>query len=462
MAQDSTNQLHIVILAAGEGKRMKSATAKVLQKIAGRPMLAHVIDTARALHPAGIHVVYGHGGEQVRHAFAGQADLHWAEQEQRLGTGHAVQQAMPGVPQDARVLVLYGDVPLITAQTLRHLLESPGRLAVLVADLDDPSGYGRIVRDPEGRVGRIVEHKDADDEQREIRTVNTGILVADGEPLRRWLDRLGNDNVQGEYYLTDVFAAASAEYSAAEMVHVADPVEVEGANDPWQLAQLERAYQRRAARELCLRGARLADPSRFDLRGEVTVGADVEIDVDVVLEGTVELGDGVRIGPFCRLKDVKLGAGTLVRAHCDLDGVVVEGAAQIGPYSRLRPGTVLADGAHVGNFVETKNARIGVGSKANHLTYLGDALIGAGVNVGAGTITCNYDGVNKSTTTIEDGAFIGSNSSLVAPVTIGKDATIAAGSVITKPAPAGELTLGRARQETVEGWKRPLKKTPQG
>lgn len=461
MAHESMNQLHIVILAAGEGKRMKSATAKVLQKIAGRPMLAHAIDTARALRPAGIHVVYGHGGEQVRAAFAGQDDLRWSEQAQRLGTGHAVQQAMPGVPQDARVLVLYGDVPLIQASTLQRLLDAPGRLAVLVADLDDPTGYGRIVRDPEGRVGRIVEHKDADDEQREIRTVNTGILVADGEPLRRWLERLSNDNAQGEYYLTDVFASAAAEYNPAEMVHVEDPLEVEGANDSWQLAQLERAYQRRAARALCVQGARLADPARYDQRGTVTVGRDVEIDVDAVFEGTVELGDGVRIGPFCRLKDVRLGAGTEVRAHCDLDGVVVEGAAQIGPYSRLRPGTVLADGAHVGNFVETKNARIGVGSKANHLTYLGDAVIGAGVNVGAGTITCNYDGVNKSVTTIEDGAFIGSNSSLVAPVTVGKDATIAAGSVITRPAPAGELSIARARQSTVEGWKRPAKKKPQ-
>lgn len=461
MAHESMNQLHIVILAAGEGKRMKSATAKVLQKIAGRPMLAHVIDTARALRPAGIHVVYGHGGEQVRAAFAGQDDLIWSEQEQRLGTGHAVQQAMPGVPQDARVLVLYGDVPLIAAATLQRLLAAPGRLAVLVADLDDPTGYGRIVRDPEGRVGRIVEHKDADEDQRAIRTVNTGILVADGEPLRRWLERLGNDNAQGEYYLTDVFASAAAEYNPAEMVHVEDPIEVEGANDPWQLAQLERAFQRRAARALCVQGARLADPARYDQRGAVTVGRDVEIDVDVVLEGTVELGDGVRIGPFCRLKDVRLGAGTEVRAHCDLDGVVVEGAAQIGPYARLRPGTVLADGAHVGNFVETKNARVGVGSKANHLTYLGDAVIGAGVNVGAGTITCNYDGANKSVTTIEDGAFIGSNASLVAPVTIGKDATIAAGSVITRPAPAGELSIARARQSTVEGWKRPQKK-PKG
>ncbi len=450
--------LHVVILAAGEGKRMKSALPKVLQKIAGQPMLGHVIVTARTLRPAGIHVVYGHGGEHVRDSFDDQPDLHWSEQARRLGTGHALQQAMPAVPPDARVLVLYGDVPLITDATLQRLLDADGRVAVLVADLDDPTGYGRIVRDAEGNVARIVEQKDASHDQREIKTVNTGILVADGEPLRRWLEHLGNDNVQGEYYLTDVFAAAADEFNAAEMVHVHDPVEVEGANDPWQLAQLERAFQRRAARALCVAGARLADPARIDVRGEVTVGRDVEIDVDVVFEGTVELADGVRIGPFCRLRNVKLGPGTEVRAHCDLDGALVEGAATIGPFARLRPGTVLADGARVGNFVETKNARFGVNSKANHLSYLGDAVIGSGVNIGAGTITCNYDGVNKSRTTIEDGAFIGSNSSLVAPVTIGKDATIAAGSVITRAAPAGHLTVARSRQSVIEGWQRPKKK----
>ena len=450
--------LHVVILAAGEGKRMKSALPKVLQKIAGQPMLGHVIATARALRPAGIHVVYGHHGERVRDAFADQPDLHWSEQAQRLGTGHALQQAMPDVPQDARILVLYGDVPLITADTLQRLLDAPGRIAVLVADLEDPTGYGRIVRDAQGNVGRIVEHKDADEEQREISTVNTGILVADGEPLRRWLSHLDSDNAQGEYYLTDVFAAAAAEFSAAEMVHVEDPVEVEGANDAWQLAQLERAFQRRAAHALCVAGARLADPARIDVRGEVTVGSDVEIDVDVVFEGRVELADGVRIGPFCRLRNVRLGPGTEVRAHCDLDGAVVEGAATIGPFARLRPGTVLADGVHIGNFVETKNAKVGVTSKINHLSYVGDALIGVGVNVGAGTITCNYDGVNKSTTRIEDGAFIGSNSSLVAPVTIGKEATIAAGSVVTREAPAGRLTVARSRQAVVEGWQRPKKK----
>ncbi|MGH8026545.1 MAG: bifunctional UDP-N-acetylglucosamine diphosphorylase/glucosamine-1-phosphate N-acetyltransferase GlmU [Pseudoxanthomonas sp.] len=450
--------LHVIILAAGEGKRMRSAKPKVLQPIAGRPMLAQVIAAARALNPAGIHVVYGHGGEQVQAAFADQADLQWAQQAQQLGTGHAVEQAMPKVPDAATVLVLYGDVPLIRSETLQRLLQAPGRLAVLVAEVADPTGYGRIVRDAEGRVAAIVEQKDADEEQRRIRVINTGIIAAESTALKRWLAHLSNDNAQGEYYLTDVFAAAAGEFSAAEMVLVGEAIEAEGANDPWQLAQLERAFQLRQARALCAQGARLLDPARFDQRGTVKVGRDVEIDVDVVLEGEVELGDGVSIGPFTRLKDVKLGAGTLVRAHCDLDGVISEGAAQIGPYSRLRPGTVLADGVHIGNFVETKKATLGVGSKANHLTYLGDAVIGSKVNIGAGTITCNYDGVNKFVTTIEDGAFIGSNSALVAPVTIGVNATIGAGSVIGKDAPADKLTLTRARQQTLEGWQRPKKR----
>ncbi|GGD46803.1 bifunctional UDP-N-acetylglucosamine diphosphorylase/glucosamine-1-phosphate N-acetyltransferase GlmU [Pseudoxanthomonas indica] len=453
-----TQPLHVIILAAGEGKRMKSALPKVLQPIAGQPMLAHVIAAARALQPQGIHVVYGHGGEQVRAAFADQAGLEWAEQSQQLGTGHAVAQAMPQVPDAATVLVLYGDVPLTRPETLQRLLEAPGRLAVLVAEPEDPSGYGRIVRNAEGRVAAIVEHKDADDETRRIRTINTGIIAAESTALRRWLSTLSNSNSQGEYYLTDVFASAAGEFSPAEMVLVADPMEAEGANDPWQLGQLERAHQLRAARALCVQGARLLDPARFDQRGTVTVGRDVEIDVDVVLEGTVVLGDGVRIGPFSRLKDVNLGAGTLVRAHCDLEGVVAEGAALIGPYARLRPGTVLADGVHVGNFVETKKVSLGVGSKANHLTYLGDAVIGSGVNIGAGTITCNYDGINKFVTTIGDGVFVGSNSSLVAPVTLGDNATIGAGSIITKNAPADQLTVARARQMSIEGWQRPKKK----
>jgi len=450
--------LHVVILAAGEGKRMKSARPKVLQPIAGRPMLAHAIDAARALQPEGIHIVYGHGGEQVRAAFADQPELQWSEQSAQLGTGHAVQQAMPGVPDDVRVLVLYGDVPLITPASLHRLLDAPGRLAVLAAELADPTGYGRILRDPEGRVAAIVEQKDADEDQRRIRIVNTGVIAADSTALKRWLDHLGNDNAQGEYYLTDVFAAAADEYAAAEIVVVADALETEGANDPWQLAQLERAFQLRQVRALCTDGARVADPARVDIRGRVNVGRDVGIDVDVVFEGEVSLGDGVRIGPFCRLRNVSLAAGTEVRAHCDLDGARTEGAVAIGPFARLRPGTVLADGAHVGNFVETKNTTLGVGSKANHLTYLGDAVVGAGVNIGAGTITCNYDGVNKSTTTIGDHAFIGSNSSLVAPVAIGEGATIGAGSTITKEAPAGKLTVARSRQSTVDGWQRPIKK----
>ena len=458
--------LHVVILAAGEGKRMKSALPKVLQKIAGRPMLAHVIATARALAPAGIHVVYGHGGDQVRAAFAGQADpgsssgpaLQWAEQARQLGTGHAVQQAMPDVPDEARVLVMYGDAPLFTVETLRRLLAAEGRLALLVATLANPTGYGRIVRDAEGHVAAVVEEKDADDEQRAIRLVNTGVIAADAVALKGWLSRLSNDNAQGEYYLTDVAAMAAADFTAAQIVEVDDAQETEGANDPWQLAQLERAFQLRAVRALCVQGVRFADPARVDIRGEVIVGRDVEIDVDVVFEGRVELGDGVRIGPFCRVADAILAAGTEVHAHCDIAGARTEGAVSIGPFARLRTGTVLADGARVGNFVETKNTTLGVGSKANHLTYLGDAVIGAKVNIGAGTITCNYDGVNKSKTTIGDGAFVGSNSALVAPVAIGEGATIGAGSVITRDAPEGRLTVARARQATLEGWQRPVRK----
>jgi bifunctional UDP-N-acetylglucosamine pyrophosphorylase/glucosamine-1-phosphate N-acetyltransferase len=452
--------LHVVILAAGEGKRMKSALPKVLQKIAGMPMLGHVVAAARELVPAGIHIVHGHGSEQVRAAFADQDDLHWAEQARQLGTGHALQQAMPAVPDGAQVLVLYGDVPLIRADTLRQLLATPGRITVLVAELDDPTGYGRIVRNSEGNVAAVVEHKDASAEQRRIRIVNTGILAADATALKDWLQRLSNDNSQGEYYLTDVFSIAAAEYTAAEMVPVEDVIETEGANDPWQLAQLERAWQRRRVQALCAEGVRFADPARVDIRGEVEVGCDVEVDVDVVFEGRVSLGDNVRIGPFCRIKDAALGEGTEVRAHCDLDGARTEGAVTIGPFARLRPGTVLADGVHIGNFVETKQATLGVGSKANHLSYLGDAAIGSGVNIGAGTITCNYDGANKSTTTIEDGAFIGSNTALVAPVTVGSEATIGAGSVITKNAPAGELTVSRGRQETLHGWRRPKNRKP--
>lgn len=452
-----TSPLHIVVLAAGAGTRMRSALPKVLMPLAGRPLLSHVLDAAKALEPAAIHVVFGHGGEAVRTAFADDASINWVEQSQRLGTGHATQQAMPGIPDGAKVLVLAGDVPLIRASTLRAVVAAASPVSVLVAEPADPTGYGRIVLDAQGRVAAIVEHKDANPQQRAIRTINTGILAADSAPLRRWLAGLKNDNAQQEFYLTDVFAQASGEGQPAAAVICADASEVEGANDAWQLAQLERAWQRRQVRALCEQGVRVADPARVDIRGEVIAGRDVELDVDVILEGRVQLGDGVRIGPFTRLRDVSLAAGTQVRAHCDLEGATTQGACLIGPYARLRPGTVLADGVHIGNFVETKNAVIAEGSKANHLTYLGDARIGSGVNVGAGTITCNYDGVHKSVTTIGDGAFIGSNSSLVAPVTVGKNATLGAGTVLTRDAPEDKLTVARARQETVDGWKRPVK-----
>jgi bifunctional UDP-N-acetylglucosamine pyrophosphorylase/glucosamine-1-phosphate N-acetyltransferase len=368
---------------------------------------------------------------------------------------------MPAIPDAARVLVLYGDVPLIQAETLQRMLELPASLSVLAAELADPTGYGRLVLDEQGRVAAIVEQKDADAQQQAIRVINTGIVLAGAGALRAWLSRLRNSNAQGEYYLTDIFAMAAADGNPATALCVADAMETEGVNDPGQLATLERAFQRRAAQALMLAGARLADPSRFDQRGTLQVGHDVEIDVDVIFEGEVRLGDDVRIGPFCRIRNATLAAGTQVHAHCDIDGAVTLGACVIGPYARLRPGTELAAGVHIGNFVETKKTRMGPGSKANHLSYLGDAEIGSKVNIGAGTITCNYDGVNKFGTQIGDGAFIGSNSSLVAPVAIGNDATIGAGSVITRDAPAGQLSVGRGRQETIAGWKRPEKRPKQ-
>ena len=451
--------LHVIILAAGEGKRMKSLRPKVLQRIAGCPMLGHTVATARSLAAAGIHVVYGHGGDQVQAAFAADADLHWAEQAQQLGTGHAVLQAMPGVPDGAQVLVLYADVPLITETTLRQLLAAAdGGTAVLTETLDDPTGYGRVLTDKDGRVQAIVEQKDADAAQKAVRQINTGVVTADAATLRRWLAGLGNTNAQGEYYLTDIFAMAAGEGHPAKAVGCLSAGEADGANDALQLAVLERRYQRRQAEALMREGVRFADPSRVDIRGSVSAGMDIEVDVDVVFEGRVVLHDGVRIGPFCRLKDVELGAGSVVHAHCDFDGVQAGPDCVLGPFARLRPGTELAEGVHLGNFVESKKTRIGANSKANHLTYLGDAEIGAKVNVGAGTITCNYDGVNKSLTEIGDGAFIGSNSSLVAPVSIGAGATIGAGSVITKDAPADTLTVARAKQLSLNGWQRPAKK----
>jgi len=437
---------------------MRSCLPKVLQCIAGKPMLAHVLDTARALSPAQIHVVYGHLGDQVRAAFAGQADLVWAEQAEQLGTGHAVQQAMAQIPEHARVLVMYGDTPLLGAAPLQQMLAVLAPVVLLGAELETPAGYGRVLRDQAGRALAVVEEKDASDEQRQIKLINTGILLADAGPLRSWLARVSNHNAQGEYYLPDILALAAADGVPAPIIKIMQTDEIEGANDPWQLARLERLYQHRAARALSEKGVRMADPARVDIRGELMVGRDVEIDIDVIFEGWVALGDGVKIGPFTRLKDVTLAAGTSVHAHCDLEGVWTEGAAIIGPFARLRPGTVLAEGVHVGNFVETKKTRLGRGSKANHLTYLGDSVIGAGTNIGAGTITCNYDGVNKFQTSIGDGVFVGSNTALVAPVQVGDGATIGAGSVITRDAPQGQLTVARARQQSIPGWKRPLKK----
>jgi bifunctional UDP-N-acetylglucosamine pyrophosphorylase/glucosamine-1-phosphate N-acetyltransferase len=431
----------------------------VLQRIAGKSMLAHVIDSARTLHAAGIHVVFGHAGDVVRAEFAEHSDLHWAEQTEQLGTGHAVQQAMHQVPDDARVLVLYADVPLITEQTLVHLLATAGHgTAVLVETMQDPTGYGRVISDQQGFVQAIVEQKDADESQKAVLQINTGVITANAKQLKAWLSKLGNNNAQGEYYLTDIFAMAAKDNTPAKISACLVKGEADGANDPVQLATLERRFQLRQAHALMLQGVRLADPARLDVRGEVTVGLDVEIDVNVVLEGKVVLGDGVKIGPFCKLKNVTLAAGTVVHAHCDFEEVVADKNCTLGPFARLRPGTELAEGVHIGNFVETKKAKLGKGSKANHLSYLGDALIGAKVNIGAGTITCNYDGVNKSLTEIADGAFIGSNSSLIAPVQIGENATIGAGSVITKNAPENTLTVSRAKQLTLRDWQRPSKK----
>lgn len=453
----ATQALHVIILAAGEGKRMKSGRAKVLMPLAGRPMLAHVLDTARALHPARIHLVYGHRGEQVQAEATDLGDITWTLQAQQNGTGHAVQLALANIPDEARVLVLSGDVPLVRAQTLQRLLEHEEPLAALVALLDSPYGYGRVVRDGIGRIRAMIEERDATAEQRTINCINSGILVADARRLRTWIANLSSDNAQGELYLTDVFAQASEEGEPAAAEVCNNPQEVFGANDAWQLAGLERMHQRSRATRLAAAGVRFADPLRFDIRGDVRIGRDVEIDIDVILEGLVELGDDVHIGPYCRIRNSTLASGTVVHSHCNLDGVVTHGPCTIGPFARLRPGTEIAGEAAIGNFVETKRVRIGARSKVGHLSYLGDAQIGEGVNIGAGTITCNYDGARKHATQIEDGAFIGSNASLVAPVRIGKLATVGAGSVITREAPDGELSLARAKQTTVDGWKRPEK-----
>ncbi|RJX76612.1 bifunctional UDP-N-acetylglucosamine diphosphorylase/glucosamine-1-phosphate N-acetyltransferase GlmU [Pseudomonas sp. LS-2] len=449
--------LDIVILAAGQGTRMRSALPKVLHPVAGNSMLGHVIHSARQLSPEGIHVVIGHGAERVREQLAAD-DLNFVLQDKQLGTGHAVAQAVPVLSADI-VLILYGDVPLIEVATLQRLLTlvDDQQLGLLTVTLDDPTGYGRIVRDAQGRVSAIVEHKDASEAQKAIKEGNTGILAVPGKRLADWLSRLSNHNAQGEYYLTDVIAMAVQDGLTVATAQPLDAMEVQGANDRKQLSDLERHYQLREARRLMASGVTLRDPARFDVRGEITVGRDVMIDINVILEGRVIIEDDVSIGPNCVIKDSTLRKGAVIKANSHLEGAIVGEAADAGPFARLRPGSVLGPRAHVGNFVELKNAEMGEGAKAGHLSYLGDAVIGARTNIGAGTITCNYDGANKHKTVLGEDVFIGSNNSLVAPVNISTGANTAAGSTITQDVAAGQLAVARARQRNVDGWKRPVK-----
>ena len=454
----TSSPLQVVVLAAGQGKRMHSSLAKVVHPLAGRPLLAHVIDAAQRLAPRRVCVVVGHGAEAVRERLA-DAGVEWATQDRQLGTGHAVMQALPHLQDGGTVLVLYGDVPLITSGTLRSLVDAAqgGALALLTQELSEPKGYGRIVREG-GRVARIVEEKDASAAERAIREVNTGILAAPRAKLGEWLARLSNDNAQGEYYLTDIVAAAVADGIAIEVRHPGAPHESLGVNSKAELATLERRFQMNEAAKLLESGVTLADPARIDVRGELSCGRDVSIDVNCIFEGRVALGDGVKIGANCILRDASVGAGTEVKPFTLVEGATIGANARIGPYARIRPGAALGDEVHIGNFVEVKASTFGRGSKANHLAYVGDSSVGSGVNIGAGTITCNYDGANKHRTVIEDDVHIGSDVQLVAPVTIGKGATIAAGATIVKDVPPGGLTLTEAKQVTKPGWQRPRKR----
>jgi bifunctional UDP-N-acetylglucosamine pyrophosphorylase / glucosamine-1-phosphate N-acetyltransferase len=450
--------LEIVVLAAGLGKRMRSDLPKVLHPLAGRPLLAHVLDTARALSPRKVHLVHGHGAEKVREAFAGQ-DIAWILQAEQLGTAHAVMQAMPHIGADADVLLLYGDVPLVRAATLERLIRAAGDgLALLTAELADPAAYGRIVRDASGRVTRIVEARDASPKERAIREINAGFYALSARRLGTWLKKIDNRNAQKEYYLTDLVALAVAEKVPVTAVKADDGWEVAGVNAKRELAELERQYQRMTCERLLEAGVTLADPARTDVRGELACGKDVSIDVNCVFEGRVSLGDGVRIGPNCLVRNCAIGAGSEIHAFSHLEDAEVGTRCRVGPFARLRPGARLAEDVHVGNFVEVKASRLGRGSKANHLAYIGDSELGARVNVGAGTITCNYDGVSKHRTVIEDDCFIGSDATLVAPVRIAKGSYIGAGSTISKDTPAGQLTVARARQVSIPSWKPPKKK----
>lgn len=451
--------LAVVTLAAGKGSRMKSDLPKVLHPLAGKPMLAHVLSSAAALGDAKLHVVIGHRAEQVKQQITG-FDVNWALQTEQNGTGHAVAQAMPAVAADATVLVLYGDVPLIRTATLEKLLQTTknNTLALLTVKLADPTGYGRIVRNAAQAIEAIIEHKDASVEQLAITEVNTGILAVSAAQLNEWLPKLSANNAQGEYYLTDIVAMAVSEGVAVEAIHPEDEFEVQGVNDRLQLAQLERVFQRQQADELLRQGVSLADPSRLDVRGSLTVGADVVIDVGCVFEGDVVLENGVHIGPYCVIKNSHIGADSHLEAYSHLDQAKLAAHCNVGPYARLRPGADLHNNAKVGNFCEVKKAIVGEGSKVNHLSYIGDAEIGKNANIGAGTITCNYDGVNKFNTQIGDNAFIGSNSALVAPVTIGANATVGAGSTVTKDVEAEQLAVARGKQRNIDGWQRPTKK----
>ncbi len=450
------NHLNIVILAAGKGTRMYSDKPKVLHALAGKPLVQHVLDCAISLQPQQMCVVYGHGGEAVPQAMQ-KYGAEFVIQEPQLGTGHAVQQAMPHLRDGSRTLVLYGDVPLIRHSTLHQMQQAGEGLVLLTVNLENPTGYGRIVRDLQGDVQRIVEEKDATSEQREIREVNTGILIAPTENLRTWLGKLGNNNAQGEYYLTDIVAMAVQQGLPVNTVQPAHRWEVEGINNKLQLANLERIWQQNIAAQMMTQGVTLADPARLDVRGNLACGRDVQIDVGCIFEGEVNLGNGVQVGAYSIIRNATIAQRSQIAPYSLIDDSEIGANCHIGPYARLRPGTILHDDAHVGNFVEIKNSEIGKGSKANHLSYIGDSTVGSRVNIGAGTITCNYDGANKHRTIIEDDAFIGSDTQLVAPVKVGKGATIGAGSTITAEAPAGELTISRSRQTTIAGWQRPQK-----
>jgi bifunctional UDP-N-acetylglucosamine pyrophosphorylase/glucosamine-1-phosphate N-acetyltransferase len=452
-------KLSIIILAAGQGTRMYSARPKVLHTLGGRPLLAHVIDSAHALDASDIHVVIGHGAESVRETFA-DAGVQWVMQEQQLGTGHAVAQAMPGIPDDHLVLVMYGDVPLVRNSTLEPLCATAaqGFVGLLTAEVDDPTGYGRILHHADGSISGIVEEKDASNSERNIREINTGFLAAPAGALRRWVAALDNSNAQGEFYLTDVVARAVSDGVGVRGISAPSVTEVMGINDRMQLAAQERSFQRRQAEDCMRRGVTLIDPERFDLRGTLTAGQDVVIDVNAVLEGDIRLGHRVSIGPNVVLHNVRIGDDVTILANCVIEDADIGNAVRIGPFARLRPQTRLADNTQVGNFVEIKKSEIAAGSKINHLSYIGDSSVGRAVNIGAGTITCNYDGANKHRTIIGDNVFIGSDTQLVAPVTVGDGATIGAGSTITRDAPAGELTLSRVEQQTRKGWTRPVKK----